>query len=158
MLIYSANMAFCDTKMYARKGFAPLLAALALEMVFPGAPCIYYGTEICMEGGYDPDSRRCFDWEERHWDSHVMETIKTLTGLREKVQLQYGTVQLGAEQGMLKIVRKYEDSSIYLYINLTGKDILQNLDKEGQNVLCFNRLEENVLKDGGFVIFESNVQ
>ena len=87
-----------------------------------------------------------------------METIKTLTGLREKVQLQYGTVQLGAEQGMLKIVRKYEDSSIYLYINLTGKDILQNLDKEGQNVLCFNRLEENVLKDGGFVIFESNVQ
>ena len=31
VLIYSANMAFCDTKMYARKGFAPLLAALALE-------------------------------------------------------------------------------------------------------------------------------
>lgn len=31
VLIYSANMAFCDTKMYARKGFAPLLAALALR-------------------------------------------------------------------------------------------------------------------------------
>ena len=33
VLIYSANMAFCDTKMYARKGFAPLLAALALLLV-----------------------------------------------------------------------------------------------------------------------------
>ena len=33
VLIYSANMAFCDTKMYARKGFAPLLAAVALLLV-----------------------------------------------------------------------------------------------------------------------------
>ena len=33
VLIYSANMAFCDTKMYAGKGFAPLLAALALLLV-----------------------------------------------------------------------------------------------------------------------------
>ena len=33
VLIYSANMAFCDTKMCARKGYAPLLAALALLMV-----------------------------------------------------------------------------------------------------------------------------
>ena len=28
-----------------------------------GSPCIYYGTEIAMEGGPDPDCRRCMDWE-----------------------------------------------------------------------------------------------
>lgn len=130
-----------------------LLGAIALEMMFPGAPCIYYGTEICMEGGYDPDSRRCFDWDESHWDSHVMETICKLTGLRKEKALQYGTVKIGAENGMLKIVRTYEDESICLYINLTGEAITQNYDCGTWRVLCSNQLEEDMLQDGGFVIY-----
>ena len=36
--------------------------ALAVLYLFVGAPCIYYGTEIGMEGGYDPDCRRTMDW------------------------------------------------------------------------------------------------
>jgi cyclomaltodextrinase len=27
-----------------------------------GAPCVYYGDEIGMEGGKDPDCRRCYPW------------------------------------------------------------------------------------------------
>ncbi len=38
--------------------------ALKLSLLFlltiPGAPCIYYGTEIGMVGGHDPDCRRAF--------------------------------------------------------------------------------------------------
>ena len=37
---------------------------LAVLFTMPGSPCIYYGTEIAMEGGYDPDCRRCMPWEE----------------------------------------------------------------------------------------------
>ena len=33
LLIYCANLAFCDTKLRARKGYAPLLAAVALLLV-----------------------------------------------------------------------------------------------------------------------------
>lgn len=33
LLIYCANLAFCDTKLWARKGYAPLLAAVALLLV-----------------------------------------------------------------------------------------------------------------------------
>jgi len=35
------------------------LAAL-LQMTLPGAPCIYYGSEIGMTGGHDPDCRGAF--------------------------------------------------------------------------------------------------
>ncbi len=35
---------------------------LALLFVLPGSPCIYYGTELGMEGGHDPDCRRCMPW------------------------------------------------------------------------------------------------
>ncbi len=36
---------------------------LAILFTMPGSPCIYYGTEIAMEGGFDPDCRRCMPWE-----------------------------------------------------------------------------------------------
>lgn len=37
---------------------------LAVLFTLPGSPCIYYGTEIAMEGGFDPDCRRCMPWNE----------------------------------------------------------------------------------------------
>lgn len=37
---------------------------LAVLFTMPGSPCIYYGTEIAMEGGHDPGCRRCMPWEE----------------------------------------------------------------------------------------------
>lgn len=36
---------------------------LAVLFTLPGSPCIYYGTEIAMEGGFDPDCRRCMPWD-----------------------------------------------------------------------------------------------
>ena len=36
---------------------------LAILFTLPGSPCIYYGTEIALEGGHDPDCRRCMPWD-----------------------------------------------------------------------------------------------
>lgn len=105
-----------------KKDKKKLLAALALEMIFPGAPCIYYGTEICMEGGYDPDSRRCFSWEEKDWDMEVMNEIKRLTALRKNPVLQYGSVSVTAEDEMLCVKRHWKEKDVVLWINLTEKE------------------------------------
>ena len=34
----------------------------AMQFTFEGAPCIYYGDEVGIEGGKDPDCRRCYPW------------------------------------------------------------------------------------------------
>jgi len=39
---------------------AAVRLAVLLQMTLPGAPSIYYGDEIGMEGGNDPDCRRAF--------------------------------------------------------------------------------------------------
>ena len=39
---------------------AAVRLAVLLQMTLPGAPCVYYGDEIGMEGGNDPDCRRAF--------------------------------------------------------------------------------------------------
>jgi len=57
------------------------LASL-FQMTYPGAPCIYYGDEIGMMGGRDPDCRAPFPWDESRWDHDLRNAIKTYTHLR----------------------------------------------------------------------------
>lgn len=129
-----------------------LLAALALEMVFPGAPCLYYGTEICMEGGYDPDSRRCFDWEESHWDKEVLNLVRELTSLRKNSILAYGTVRIFAEQEMLVVERAWEQKKILLKINMTDKEKEVCIAENGK--LLSSHRYGTKLSSQGYVIME----
>lgn len=57
---------------------------LAVLFTMPGSPCIYYGTEIAMEGGHDPDCRRCMPWEELDSEENQkrLEEMKKLIALR----------------------------------------------------------------------------
>lgn len=41
-----------------------LYQQLAILMTMPGSACVYYGTEIAMPGGHDPDCRRTMPWDE----------------------------------------------------------------------------------------------
>jgi cyclomaltodextrinase len=60
-----------------------VLGALLL-FTFPGAPCVYYGTEIGLPGGRDPDCRRSFPWEEQEQDRELLETFRSLVALRRE--------------------------------------------------------------------------
>ncbi len=59
-----------------------LRLATLFQMTFPGAPSLYYGDEIGMEGGNDPDCRRAFLWETRRWDSELLEDVRRAIALR----------------------------------------------------------------------------
>ena len=131
-----------------------LLAAVALEMVFLGAPCLYYGTEICMEGGYDPDSRRCFDWEESHWDKDVFGVIQKLIAIHKLDEVRDGEIRVHAKQEMLLVERKREDEKLDLYINMTEQE--KEIPVMGKKVLCQNKTREIsdrvMIGAGGFLI------
>jgi glycosidase len=52
-------------------------------MTWPGAPCIYYGDEVGMTGGADPECRGCFSWDERVWNRDLRAFIQRLIHLRK---------------------------------------------------------------------------
>jgi alpha-glucosidase len=66
---------------------AAMKLAVTLLMTFPGTPCVYYGDEIGLEGGQDPDCRRCFPWEREAWNqdlhTHYREAIARRQRRRE---------------------------------------------------------------------------
>ncbi len=61
---------------------AALRLAMLLQMTLPGAPCIYYGDEIGMEGRADPDCRRAFSWNRSSWDADLRGFVRRVIALR----------------------------------------------------------------------------
>jgi neopullulanase len=58
--------------------------AFTILFLLPGSPCIYYGTEVGMAGGTDPDNRRPMIWNEAKQDKDLKSFFKTLIALRKK--------------------------------------------------------------------------
>jgi glycosidase len=59
-----------------------LALATLFQMVYPGAPCIYYGDEIGLSGGKDPESRASFPWHAGGWHSELRDYFKKAVALR----------------------------------------------------------------------------
>ena len=56
------------------------LLAQAFVFGLPGIATLYYGDEIALAGGYDPDNRRPFPWDStlKDWQTQMRETLNVL--------------------------------------------------------------------------------
>jgi neopullulanase len=69
----------------ARGETARVKLAMLLQMTYPGAPCIYYGDEIGLAGGRDPDCRAGFPWDEGGGDRSLLGYVRRLVSLRHEL-------------------------------------------------------------------------
>ncbi len=81
---------------------AALRMAYLLQATLPGAPCMYYGDEVGLEGANDPDSRRAFPWDESTWDLGTLAFVRAAYRLRHAEPILRG--------GGLRIVGTSGDS------------------------------------------------
>ena len=68
--------------------------ATLLQLTLPGAPCIYYGDEIGLDGGHDPGCREGMPWPDEAaeaggaapdaWDEAVFGAVQALVALRRR--------------------------------------------------------------------------
>lgn len=58
--------------------------AWVAQFTLPGAPLIYYGEEIGMDGGPDPDCRRPMIWDRGVWDTATFKFLRDLIQLRQQ--------------------------------------------------------------------------
>ncbi|MBU4224452.1 MAG: glycoside hydrolase family 13 protein [Chloroflexi bacterium] len=58
--------------------------AFLFQFAYPGAPAIYYGDEIGLEGEKDPDCRRAFPWDQKDWNVELRHWVKALIALRKQ--------------------------------------------------------------------------
>lgn len=100
-----------------------LKMAFLFQMAFPGAPAIYYGDEVGVEGGKDPDSRRAFPWNENEWNQDLRTWVKTLIMLRKRTpSLRGGDFErLLAEEGSYAFARIKGEDKIIVALNATSR-------------------------------------
>lgn len=57
--------------------------AVLLLLTYPGVPCIYYGDEVGLEGGYDPGCRKCMEWDETRQNRELLDFYTRIITLRK---------------------------------------------------------------------------
>ena len=74
--------------------------ATLIQMTLPGAPCIYYGDEIGLEGREDPDCRRAYPWDAARQDRELRSFVGGLIALRRaEPALRRGAFRLLTAEG-----------------------------------------------------------
>ncbi len=107
----------------AGKSLPALESAIALLCFNPGMTSIFYGDELPLEGGMDPDCRRCFPYEEAIKGTPHQEVVRRLFALRKGAVLSYGSFAAREDRGLLVIERQAKEGKTQLYINATASKI-----------------------------------
>jgi len=99
--------------------------AVLFQMTFPGAPAIYYGDEVGLQGGSDPDCRRTMVWDPSSWNLELFSHYRKLIEIRRKhpalVHGDFSVVIKNKEKTVYGYRRTYGDERITIVINNSSK-------------------------------------
>ena len=100
-----------------------------LLLTFPGAPNIYYGDEVGLSGGIDPDCRRVFP-PKLDWNQEILNTHKQLIAIRQNYPaLRIGNYQvLYAKATVYVFARTLENEELIIAVNVGNESITVNVD------------------------------
>lgn len=101
-----------------------LKTAFMFIFAFPGAPAIYYGDEVGLEGGKDPDCRRAFPWDPAEWKSDLHDWMRELVRLRKaRPSLRrgdYQRIEIPHTQGLYACLRNLGAEKTIMLMNASG--------------------------------------
>jgi neopullulanase len=103
---------------------------------YPGAPCIYYGDEIGIDGEHDPYSRKSFPWEETKWDQDLRSVVKQLIALRkENPALRRGDFKrLWSADHIYAFSRSFEGKTFIMALNASESPQHAKVTYEAQKI------------------------
>ncbi len=127
---------------------------LSIMFTLVGSPCIFYGTEIALEGAHDPDCRACMPWDkiEQGLYNEKIEKMQKLINLRKNIEaFKNNNIQFLNDENNKRIIKYCKEDNkqkIIVTINASDEDINVTYKEE----LFSNLLNKNILKPNGILI------
>ena len=103
-----------------------LRLSLFLLLTFPGAPCLYYGDELGLTGGHDPECRQGMPWDQPEtWNEGLRRYVKMLVALRHRhPALRRGTFRtFYAEGSVYAFERETEGERLVGVLNVADEPV-----------------------------------
>ena len=101
--------------------FDKVKLAFLFLFAIPGAPAIYYGDEIGLEGGKDPACRHTFSWDESSWQKDLRHWVRKLISLRKTMPVlrrgEFRRVWLDDNRGCYTFARSMGESNVLVVLN-----------------------------------------
>jgi cyclomaltodextrinase len=122
-------------------------ASLKLAWLFmfttPGAPCIYYGDEIGIDGHHDPYCRKSFPWDETKWDRDLLAYVKACIDLRKKQPaLRNGDYQrIHTDGDVMFFSRTLENEKVIMGFNVSTQSRTVELPLSGNLSVLFGHAD-----------------
>ena len=127
--------------------------ALLFQMTFPGAPCLYYGDELGLTGGHDPECRQGMPWDDKKsWNEELLDYTKHLIKLRlEHPALRRGEFEtLHVSEDLYVYTKRLEDATFVGFLNVgNGVKVTQLALPDGTY--------RDLLDDGTFTVQEETL-
>lgn len=119
-------------------------ALLAFMFAQTGSPCIYYGTEIGLDGENDPLCRKCMVWEKEKQNQDMLRFMKRLIALRkqEHTLLTEGNLEwilLDDQNDLISFSRTLNEKTLIYFFNQgdgTRHVSLRDLNIERNKNIC----------------------
>ncbi len=95
--------------------------AFAFLFAYPGAPAIFYGDEIGLRGGKDPECRGAFPWNPDSWLDELRAWTKTLISYRKRIPAlrrgDYRRMLVDDRRSCYVFARSLGDQSVLIAMN-----------------------------------------
>ena len=101
---------------------------LVWQMTLPGAPCVYYGDEVGLEGMKDPDNRRTYPW------GH--ENLNIYSWCRQMIRLRKAHAALRTG----RFIPLLTEGEVYVYARSIegGRDVFGKPAEDGLYIVVLN--------------------
>lgn len=111
-----------DTERVVTRHGGDLAAATlsyTLLLTAEGAPMIYYGDEVGLEGDNDPGCRGTMPWDETQWSTDLLDELRGLIALRTSTDaLRRGTQRVSVVgPDVVAVTRTLEDQVVTIVVN-----------------------------------------
>ena len=127
---------------------------LTVLFTLNGTTCIYYGTEVALSGGFDPDCRRCMPWNEINTGQYNdrIETIKQIITMRKQYdELRNGEIKFSHYNNRVLSYEKYSDKNT-IRIIANCSDHIFKIEDNYKDIIFQKGLQNNLLQANGVAV------
>lgn len=126
---------------------------IALMMTLPGCPNVYYGSELGMQGGGDPENRAPMRWDLNTADNPTLAWTKKMIGIRSKLRaLRYGDFNALQTEQLFAFTRTsgYLKDSVVVVVNPTSKPITETFAHRIGKLMSWQQMKDSLSSETVF--------